>query len=160
MTSEYVFRPARPADSDAIGRLWERMSSQHRAYDGEVWSWSDDASARWTQDLTESIGEPDSVIWVAEYLDGPIFAFIRGCVRENPEVFSVRRSGEIWDMFVEESQRKRGVGTELMEAAVGDMKRRGAQNVKLHVAILNEPARRFYEKLGFEAVMVRMFKRL
>jgi ribosomal protein S18 acetylase RimI-like enzyme len=159
MNDDVTIRAAEKDDADAITELWKDMAEQHRRYDSSVWCWSDDAPVTWKSHLAERIGKEDFAIMVAE-IDGTLVGFAGGCVQNNPEIFEVRRAGEIWDVFVRDDCRGRGVGKALMEATEQAMIDMGAEDTKLHVALHNPSAIEFYKHLGYEPVMYRMYKRL
>ena len=49
-----------------------------------------------------------------------------------------------------------GIATALAGAAIEALERKGAPRVVLHTAAANEPAQRFFEKLGFRRTMIEM----
>ena len=64
--------------------------------------------------------------------------------------------GIIEDCYVEESARRHGVGTALVEAGLGWFMGRGLRHVQLSVASRNEGAVRFWQSFGFEIGRHRM----
>jgi ribosomal protein S18 acetylase RimI-like enzyme len=68
-------------------------------------------------------------------------------------VLGVRgEEGWIGGMGVAPSERQTGVGEALMRDVLEEARRRGLRRVVLEVLEQNDPARRLYEKLGFERV--------
>jgi len=59
---------------------------------------------------------------------------------------------EVHRLYVDSRVQSRGVGRRLMDAALADMRRRGATNVYLDVWEHNDGAIRFYRRYGFEIV--------
>ena len=85
--------------------------------------------------------------------DGELLAFF---VRERDRIVA-GICGNTWggtcelrQFWVEESQRHRGLGTELFEAAEQEARRRGCTQVVLMTFSFQAPA--FYERHGFEVV--------
>jgi GNAT superfamily N-acetyltransferase len=68
--------------------------------------------------------------------------------------------GFIHDILVEESGRRGGVATALMEAAMAWLKKQGAPRVVLGTAEQNEAAQRLFARLGFRRTMVEMTREL
>jgi GNAT superfamily N-acetyltransferase len=71
-----------------------------------------------------------------------------------------RRFLWIWDVFVDESQRGRGLGREAMLLAEEEARRRGLTRVELNVFGGNEVARNLYQALEYDEVSVWMGKEL
>jgi ribosomal protein S18 acetylase RimI-like enzyme len=57
---------------------------------------------------------------------------------------------EILAVAVRDDALGRGVGTQLLESALGELSRRGIDAVRVVTAVANEPALRTYERVGFE----------
>ena len=153
-------RPAAAEDADGIARLWRDMADQHRSYDAEAWDWRSDAASIWRGKLLESISDPEAVVLVAEDADGKLLGFLRGRVKDAAEIFESSRRGEVWDLVVDPDTRGKGIGRKLMVAGFDALKQRGAASVRLHVAVANADAVRFYRSLGMRKIMYRMYKKL
>ena len=156
----YAIRPAKRGDAEAIAALWGRMAEEHRAYDPDFWCWSDDAEAKWKEHFVECLEDENMITLVAEGPGGKLVGFVNASSKLSPPVFMARRKGEVWDLSVTENHRGNGVGTLLMEGVFEGFRGHGVENVVLHVAMANPAARSFYEKLGMQAVMYRMYRRL
>jgi [ribosomal protein S18]-alanine N-acetyltransferase len=57
--------------------------------------------------------------------------------------------GHLYDLFVREVSRKRGVGRSLVAEVARRFRERGVTHLSLDVGIANDRARRLYERLGF-----------
>ena len=62
---------------------------------------------------------------------------------------------ELGDLAVLPEARRRGLGRWILDGALAEAARRGAEQVFLEVRSSNEDARRLYEKAGFDTVGVR-----
>lgn len=62
----------------------------------------------------------------------------------------VRNSYSVWNLAVEEEQRRRGIGSELLRHAHAGAREAGALTVGLEVLIGNTAAIRFYEQAGYK----------
>jgi ribosomal protein S18 acetylase RimI-like enzyme len=60
--------------------------------------------------------------------------------------------GWIGGMGVATAARRRGIGEALLRAVIDEARARGLRRIVLEVLEQNEPARRLYERLGFEHV--------
>lgn len=63
--------------------------------------------------------------------------------------------GEIPNVAVKSSMRNRGIGERMLADLLCRAEKKGVSSVFLEVRESNAPARRLYEKLGFEAVGIR-----
>ena len=157
----YIIRPAKAADVAAVTALWEIMAAQHRAYDAEVWCWSSSAPKHWSRWFRDLLGKPEMILPVAlSAADKKLVGFSIASYKDNPNIFTVAKTGQIWDLFVHPDHRRQGIGMALAKWTLDSLKALGAEDVKLHVAIANPDAIRLYEKLGLRPVMYRMYKRL
>ena len=82
----------------------------------------------------------------------------RLCVGERQ--LQERRVLWIWDVFVDEEHRGRGLGRAAMELAEGEARRLGLARVELNVFGGNDAARGLYRSLGYEEWAVSMAKDL
>jgi ribosomal protein S18 acetylase RimI-like enzyme len=60
--------------------------------------------------------------------------------------------GWIWSLGVQADARGRGIARALLDAVERELAERGAAGVRLHVSPGNGPARRLYERRGYERV--------
>ena len=70
-----------------------------------------------------------------------------------------REVGEVIECYVEPGQRSRGVGRAAVEIWLERMREYGVASVEASVLWLNTPARRFWERLGFETRAVQTARR-
>ena len=71
-----------------------------------------------------------------------------------------RPQGFIFDISLEEAQRGKGYGRQVMLALEEIAKGMGLETLALHVFAHNTPAMKLYEKLGYEVVSQNMMKKL
>jgi ribosomal protein S18 acetylase RimI-like enzyme len=92
----------------------------------------------------------DGVALIAEDDDRPVGYALASVVPQTP----IR--GHLYDLFVTADSRGRGVGRELIATAAQRLRERGVSHLSLDVALVNDGARRLYERLGFRAYEVLM----
>lgn len=63
---------------------------------------------------------------------------------------SAKRNWHIGDLYVEQSQRKLGIGNRLLQTAINYSREQNAVFVSLNTALDNYTAQNLYEKFGFE----------
>jgi ribosomal protein S18 acetylase RimI-like enzyme len=93
------------------------------------------------QDVEETIR--DGVALVAEDDGGAVGYALASVVPETP----IR--GHLYDLFVREQARRRGLGRLLISEVAARLREQGASHLSLDVALNNEDARRLYDQLGF-----------
>src|SRR5207253_1095625 len=97
-------------------------------------------------------GGPGEELLVAE-LDGAVVGFVRLALRTRPWGMAA----EVAPLVVTGEARGRGVGRALLDAAERRAAAAGAAAIRLDV-IEENPARGFYERLGYRTVSVRYGK--
>ena len=76
---------------------------------------------------------------------------------EGPDYMSLRGpAGVVHDIVVDPAERRNGVGRKLLEATLEALAARGAPQVVLWTAALNEAAQRLFASAGFRPTMVEM----
>ena len=70
-----------------------------------------------------------------------------------------RKVGEVIECYVEPAHRLGGVGRAAVEIWLARMRTRGVASVEASVLWANTPARRFWERLGFETRSVQTMRR-
>lgn len=87
-------------------------------------------------------GTPVGVIWMKANLERPI------------------KSGFIFELYIDESQRGRGYGKQAMLLIEEQARALGLESLGLHVFAVNEMARNLYERVGYEVTSLNMAKKL
>lgn len=62
---------------------------------------------------------------------------------------------DLEDIFVEKSERKKGIGESLLSSFIAEAKERGGKKIFLEVRESNIPAINLYTKFGFEKISIR-----
>jgi ribosomal protein S18 acetylase RimI-like enzyme len=155
-----TIRLATAADLPALGRLGALLMRAHYEFDPQRFmDPGTDPAEGYAWFLGKQLKDDDSVIFVAddgEQVVGYVYAAL------EPISWKELRDacGFIHDILVEESNRRAGTATSLMEAAIQWLRERGAPRVILGTADKNEPAQRLFTKLGFRRTMVEMTREL
>jgi ribosomal protein S18 acetylase RimI-like enzyme len=155
-----TIRLATAADLPALGRLGALLMRAHYEFDPQRFmDPGTDPAEGYAWFLGKQLKNDESVIFVAddgEQVVGYVYAAL------EPISWKELREacGFIHDILVEESNRRAGTATSLMEAAIQWLRERGAPRVILGTADKNEPAQRLFTKLGFRRTMVEMTREL
>jgi len=153
-------RPAVRADLPAIGRLGARLVEMHHDFDPQRFlpatSGTEGAYASF---LGAHLHEPKVVILAAER-EGAVIGYSYAGV-EGPDFMSLRGpAGIVYDIAVDQSVRRQGVGTMLLEATLSALRALGAPRVLLSTAVQNSSAQRMFGRAGFRATMIEMTREL
>lgn len=151
--------------SDDVPRLeplWLAMREHHVACApavGEVLPFRDGAEswARRSARYRDWLGEPDTVLFLAEDEDGDAvgYAFTR-LVEGEATLATGDRVGQLQALSVLPAFRGQGVGSALIQAFLSHLRERDVTEWSLGVLDGNGDARRLYERLGLRAYFVEM----
>ena len=158
-------RRARPADSDALGRLGASLMRAHYAFDERRFlAPGANAESGYAAFLETQLTSPDSLVLVAERATGDTPATVIGYVYAGIEPLSWKElrgeSGFVHDLLVSDEARAFGVGQRLLDAAMAWLKERGVPRVMLWAAAPNSGAQRLFMRNGFRPTMIEMTKDL
>jgi GNAT superfamily N-acetyltransferase len=151
-----------PQDSSAIIRLSLRawapvFASLERAMGPEIYRV---LVADWRRTQAEAVAavcaDPHKHVWVAEQDGGPV-GFIAVVLRREDNL------GEIYMVAVDPDHQQQGIGTALIEHALGWIRDAGMRLAMVETGYDpgHAPARRTYQRAGFRVLPVaRFFKKL
>jgi putative acetyltransferase len=141
----YRIRNAEPSDAEQLTRLAAAVSAEPEGWlisvAGEWRSAGDER--RYLKALRRY---PHAAVFVAERDDGTIVGRLSIGRDPHPASTHVADVG----LMVAANARRQGVGTAMLEAAVGWAREAGVRKVELHVFPWNEAAIKLYEAFGFE----------
>ena len=151
-------RPAAREDCDALLALYCEVHDAHlEAHPDEFETLSPEDEGKLLQQFARTDG---ARLLVAESTRGPV-----GCVRF--ELQDVGRGGRrhrprlyVNLLVVAPKWQARGVGSLLLEHVHAFARVHGVGSIELDVHEFNAPARRLYDRMGYETVMRRMKLRL
>ena len=149
-------RSATAADLPVIGRLGTLLVEAHHAFDEKRFlPPSPGTAAGYASFIAAQLAEPDATILVAES-DGTVIGYAYAAV-EGFDWISLRGpAGILHDVLVDPAHRGRGVGRQLVEAALAHLRARGVPRVVLSTAENNAGAQRLFTRLGFRRTMIEM----
>ena len=126
---EVKLREFEMSDWEAAWQLWQK----------ELGKSTDDS---WDREKVESFLERNPGLSFVAMVDGS-FAGTVMCGFDG-------RRGYVYHLAVAEGNKRKGIGTALMQIAVSKLKDAGAGKIHLMVFVENECAQIFYNKLGFQ----------
>jgi ribosomal protein S18 acetylase RimI-like enzyme len=156
----FVVRRASDADAPALGRLGAMLLRAHYAFDPQRFiapGSNPESGYEWF--LRGQLKEDDAAVFVAEQ-DRQVIGYVFAALEPISWKELREACGFIHDIVVDDPQRRGGVATALMEAAIEWLRSRGAPRVILGTAERNAAAQRLFEKLGFRRTMIEMTREL
>ncbi|MFQ5966999.1 MAG: GNAT family N-acetyltransferase [Acidimicrobiia bacterium] len=147
---------ARPATTDDIGELVRlyRLLELEMTELHPMWSKADGLPEPIEDALSAAIVEADTVVYVGE-LEGAILGFVLARSEDllpqaDDRVAAVRL------VFTEQEAREVGLGAEMLETVLDELRRRGHTLFDAHVLPGHRLAKNFFESAGFSARSIVM----
>lgn len=154
---DVVIRPADgQRDLPALGRLGAVMVHVHHGWDPDRFmAPSVDTEEGYAWFLGTQLADPDVTVMVAERA-GEVVGYVYAGLEPLSWKELRAPAGFIHDVVVAETDRRRGVGARLVEAAAAWLEQRGAPRVMLWTAEANAAGQRLFQRLGFRRTMIEM----
>ncbi len=109
---------------------------------------SPDAESQWMKYINEKLVSEQSAVFKAVDQHGGIIGF---CVAEISED-GADPFGVICDIIVRENLRTAGVGTALLNEAIGWLNSMGVNGIYLESGLANHPAHEYFMRRGFQKI--------
>lgn len=152
-----TIRRAERRDVEALGRLGVLLMRAHYAFDPARFLAPVEGSERgYGSFLTSVMRSDEGLVLVAVDESDVVVGYVYATL--EPMSWKELRgpAGFIHDIAVDEPARCRGVGTELMKAALQWLREREAPRVVLWTAAPNVAAQTLFRKFGFRTTMLEM----
>jgi ribosomal protein S18 acetylase RimI-like enzyme len=159
-TPDATIRPALPADLPALGRLGAALVRTHYEFDTlRFIAPTPETEHGYAWFLGTQLEKPNAVILVAER-NGEVVGYAFATVEGYDYMMLRGPAGVLNDILVDPAERGRGLGRMLLDAALAELRARGAPRVVLSTAEKNEPAQRLFARAGFRRTMIEMTREL
>lgn len=155
MSEEITIRPARRDDIPAVAKLAAKLVHQHHAFDPQRFLMHEQVEEGYAWWFGKEI-EREEVALLAALRGDAVVGYAYGRMEERDWNQLLDACGALHDIWVEESERRHGVATQLVEAMVAALTAKGAPRVVLHAAAQNTAAQALFTRLGFRKTMVEM----
>jgi diamine N-acetyltransferase len=161
---DFIIRPAKRSDLDAIYAVFSLADTLHREAHPEIFQQADDP-AEIKDFLLLAVQSDDAAVLVAELNEGTgssIIGAIIAQVRQTPDIPMLvpRTYVSVDNLIVTEKYQHLGVGQTLMEKIQAWAQSLGLNSIHLTVWDFNQRALAFYEKLGYQMLHHHMRKEL
>lgn len=156
MSSSVTVRAARPDDESAIGRLGALLVTEHHEFDADRFiAPVPQLRERYGRFLVSQIGRPGMLVFVAER-GGTIVGYAYAGMEGNDYMALRGPAGVLYDLVVDPSHRRQGIGSALLDVALEGLRKVGAPRVVLFTAEKNEVAKAMFDRAGFRRTMIEM----
>jgi ribosomal protein S18 acetylase RimI-like enzyme len=160
MTSSVHVRPAEAADAPAMGHLGALLVTEHHEFDPKRFlAPLPNMTQRYGEFLMSQAEKPQKIVLVAER-DGGVVGYAYAGAEGNDYMVLRGPAGEIYDLVVDPAHRRQGIGTLLLEAALGALAKLGAPRAVLFTAERNHVAQQMFAGAGFRRTMIEMTREL
>jgi GNAT superfamily N-acetyltransferase len=147
-----TIRPAAPRDRQCLIEMRTALQDHAEASNPHIWRLTQSGRARIPEQIDEMLNNPDTHTLIAEHEGTPI-GFIHGRVTYRQE-YTPTAVGFIDLIYVEENQRRKGIGTVLVGHLTARLKAQGAEEANLGYIASNTQAERFWNSLGLIPVRI------
>jgi len=148
-------RTAQACDIAALAEFGLALAQLHVEIDNRRFVLPNDGIRAFIEFFKNELERPETRLIIAEEQMTPVgYAF----VRMEPASIEALCEPSAWlhDIYVDPRFRGRGVGRQLVLAAIESAKQLGSSNLMLGVSPANVQARQFYERLGLRVTMFEM----
>lgn len=155
-----VIRLANESDAPSLGRLGALLLEIHYGFDQKRFMAPHPHSADgYAWFLRSQLMDRDAVVFVAERA-GAVIGYVYAGIEPTSWKELRDMAGFIHDVVVEDSSRRLGVASLLIEAAIEWLREHGAPRVMLWTAERNSGAQNLFSALGFRRTMIEMTREL
>ena len=143
-----------------MGRLGAMLVEEHHRFDPKRFiAPLPQLPERYGDFLVSRIGLSETVVLVADR-DGDVVGYSYAGM-EGKDYMALRGpAGAIYDLVVDPAERRKGIGSALMDAALAALENLGAPRVLLFTAEQNHVAQAMFERSGFRRTMIEMTREL
>ncbi len=159
MPEEVRVRRAKARDLPLVTRLWRELIGFHEALGGQDFRLAPNAEAGWKKYLRSHMAHPKKLCLVAE-VDGRPVGFLMATIEKRPPILMERDYGHISDAYVQEPNRRKGVGKALVTEALAWFEAKRVGRVRLQTDARNTLGFEFWKRLGFQTTVLTMDKLL
>ena len=151
---EVTIRKATMKDIPSVLKLWMKLMEFHHTLSIHF-ELANDAEIVWESYIREQLDEQNFLLIVAE-VSGNIIGFSLVSIQSNIPVFKIKEYGVIYDFFVEEAFRRRGIGRKIFAFARKWFEQKGVENLQVSAAHNNPIAQGFWHAMGFTNYLDRL----
>ena len=148
-------RKATERDLPEIARLAGVLVRQHYGFDHKRFIFIENPETGYEWWFNKELKNERALILGAE-LDGKIVGYAYARLEEKDWNALLDEHGALHDILVDESVRRQGIGKQLLDRVLAELRERGVERVVLHTAVQNVSAHKLFESAGFRRTMLEM----
>jgi ribosomal protein S18 acetylase RimI-like enzyme len=154
-SSSAQIRRATPDDLPRVAKLAGALVRMHHAVDEKRFFLPDRVEEGYAWWLGKELARVEAVVLVA-VVNAEIVAYAYGTLEERDWNLLLDAHGAIHDVFVDESERRTGVGHRIVEAIIAELERLGAERIVLGTMVGNLAAQALFRSVGFRPTLLEM----
>jgi ribosomal protein S18 acetylase RimI-like enzyme len=155
-----AIRLARSTDMPALGRLGAQLVSLHHYFDPQRFiAATPTTHLAYTSFLEGQLQRSNVFVLVAEE-GGTVLSYAYAGIEGNDYMLLRGPAGVLYDIVVEPSRRREGIGRKLLDAVTLLLNNRGVPRLVLMTAERNHAAQRLFAAAGFRRTMIEMTREL
>ena len=151
-------RRANTRDLDRVTALWTAITRHHAPLD-PLFRMRTNAEGELRELLAGLQRDSDAAVFVYD-IDGDLPGMCIVKIDHSPPIMEETERAEITDLGVREDERRRGIGTALLDEALAWVAAAGVSRVEVQVATGNPEGQAFWRSRGFASLMDVLHKRL
>ena len=148
-------RKATLRDLPKIAVLAGKLVRQHYAFDAKRFLFIEDPEAGYEWWFGKELLNKKALILCAK-LDGKLVGYAYARLEPKDWNALLDAHAALHDILVDESVRRQGIGKQLLERVLAELRARGAPRVVLHSAVQNKAAHKLFAAVGFRQTMLEM----
>ena len=145
---------------EVVGKLGALLVRTHHDFDPQRFI---AATSRTEQGYGSYLGtqlDDASVVVLVAELHGAVVGYTYAGMEGHDWMALRGPAGALYDIVVDPSHRGHGIGRQLLDASIAELKTRGAPRVVLSTAERNATAQHLFERTGFRRTMIEMTREL
>jgi len=157
--SAWTIREAQESDLDQMVELRLALQDHMERRNSRIWRLSDQGRAEIREQLSQIFPDEDAIAFVAQDNGGDLVGMITGRV-DMSDRYVPSTAGIIGLLFVSELWRRQGVGAGLVRKLCQFFASRNIEAVSVRYVVENDEAVQFWNKLGFQPIIITASNKL
>jgi len=151
-----TIRPATTADTSVLGQLGALLVHVHHEFDRDRFiAPTPQTPGHYGRFLAGQLKRKDALVLVAE-VDGGVVGYVYAALEGSDWLTLRGPAGVIYDLMVDPSHRRQGIGLSLLNKAIDALAQQGAPRVMLSTAEPNRAAQTLFAGAGFRPTLIEM----